>query len=134
MKKLLLCILALAFFAQAFAQSSVNVETAVSTSTTGGRYEFLQSTIVRKSSFLLDKYSGRIWQMVKDRNDNTTFESVYREQSSKEVASSKINFQLYMGGMMAKDCFLIDLNNGTVWQLLQDPSDGTVFFGIIWEP
>ena len=125
MKKLLLSIFILFFTTPIFSQE-VNIP--LKTSTESGRFEFIQSTISRKISLMLDKYTGKVWQMVRDSEyDCLTFEYIPKTTQSTDVKSAKINYQLFLGGMMLSDCFLLNINTGEVWQLVKDKDDYNIF-------
>lgn len=125
MKKLLVCFLMLFSIAPSFAD---DVQIPVSTSTESGRFEFIQSTIARRVSLMLDKYTGKVWQMVQisDRGD-IGFEPVPKDIPSTDAKSQKINYQLYMSGTALRDCFLLNINTGEVWQLAEGKDEELVF-------
>lgn len=125
MKKLLVCFLMLCSIAPSFAD---DVQIPVSTSTESGRFEFIQSTIARRVSLMLDKYTGKVWQMVQisDRGD-IGFEPVSKDIPSTDAKSQKINYQLYMSGTALRDCFLLNINTGEVWQLAEGKDEELVF-------
>lgn len=58
---LLLAIIALPMMAA----DDVTVQNPVSSDMGHGRYEYIESTIARKGSFLIDKYEGRVWKVVR---------------------------------------------------------------------
>ena len=39
------------------------------------------------------------------------------------IFPDKINYQLYMSGISIKYTFLINVNSGVIWQLVEDDSD-----------
>ena len=70
-------------------------EIPVSTSTENGRFEFIQSTIGRRLSFILDKYNGKVVQMVQVTEEGSiAFLPVLVDDPSEEPKSQKINYQL----------------------------------------
>ena len=125
MKKLLVCFLMLFCIVPSFAD---DVQIPVSTSTESGRFEFIQSTIARRVSLLLDKYKGKVWQMVEiNKQGDVGFVPVPVYFESKDTPSEKINYQLYMSGTALKDCFLLNINTGEVWQLAQNKNGELAF-------
>lgn len=99
-----------------WAADDVTSQMPVSTDMGHGRYEYIGSTIARKGSFLVDKYEGKVWQVVKRGGDadDILFQQVYVEKTA-DSPSDSIRYQLYMGGMMFRDCFLVNIYTGEVW-------------------
>ncbi len=125
MRKCLLIVLMLVCITPLVAESS---EIPVSTSTENGRFEFIQSTIGRRLSFILDKYNGKVVQMVQVTEEGSiAFLPVLVDDPSEEPKSQKINYQLYMSGVALRDCFLLNINTGEIWQLAED-EEGTLSF------
>lgn len=119
MKKIYLLFLLAAFAIATEAQ--IETHNSVSTSQEGGRYEIVQSPILRKLTFKLDKTSGVVKQMVKTETDGIAWQSVYVEGLLDEYDNlpqnwrDKINFQIFMSGTMARDCFLLNIITGQIW-------------------
>lgn len=109
---LLLAIIALPMMAA----DDVTVQIPVSSDMGHGRYEYIESTIARKGSFLIDKYEGRVWKVVRSSEyaDNQMLQEVYIDKPA-DSPSDSIRYQLYMGGMMFRDCFLVNIYTGEVW-------------------
>lgn len=84
-----------------------------------GRFEFIQSSIARSQSFLLDKYTGRVWRY---RTGQKKFEEISRENFSPPTEET-IHFQLYIGGENSKDCFLLNIHTGEMWRYTSDSGD-----------
>lgn len=125
MKKSLIIALMLFCITPLFAD---NTQVPVSTSTESGRFEFIQSTIARRVSLLLDKYTGKVWQMVQiSSQGDVGFAPIPKDVPSTDVKSEKINYQLYLGGTALKDCFLLNINTGEIWQLVEDRDENISF-------
>ena len=131
MKKILL-LMALCFIS--ITSSAIENQKAVKTSTEGGRYEIVQSEIVRKYFFKLDKYTGDVYQLVLKSNGDITWQKMdvigLRFDTIKE---DTINFQIFMGGMAVSDCFMINIHTGWTYKLYQDKDTGNLFWGHIIE-
>lgn len=100
----------------------------------GARYCIVQSAIVRRSTFLLDRYMGEVRQMVKNKNGDTSWEKMeVLELGAVRVLGSydKPRFQIYLGSIMAADSFLLDTQTGYVWQLFLDRKAKMNFWGPI---
>lgn len=101
---------------------------AVKTSQTGGRYEIVQSEIFRNQTFKLDKYTGKVLQLVNTLYDRVLWQDVPKNTSNPDIVlPDKINYQLFLGGMFARDCFLLNINTGTTWLLVKDSVDNVSF-------
>lgn len=91
---------------------------AVSSEATGGRYEIIQSPLVRRCTFRIDKYTGWVDQLVGTTDNNFSWQHVPTlTYDGDDSPKTKINYVLFMGGHMAKDCFLMNINNGYTWVL-----------------
>lgn len=103
----------------------------ISTSFSGGRFEFVMSDLVASNSFKIDKYTGNVYQLVKRNDDSLTWELLLRESSDNDRRfDNKINYQLYMSGMAVRFCYLLNTNTGITWQLVR-LKDNTLFFELI---
>lgn len=101
---------------------------AVHTSVEKGRYEIIQSSIKRSLTFRLDKQNGQVFQLVKRRDGSVTWERMFKDVSPFDKDYNEgLNFQIFMGGIAAADCYLIDVNIGTTWVLVEE-KDGSVFW------
>lgn len=129
MKKILLFLSIVFVYNITFGQSgSIYVRTSI----TGGRWEIIQSPILRSNTFKVDKLYGTVYQMVQTKNksiiwEKVTVENIHHDNLSNDV-NQQINYQLFMGGMMAADAFLININTGHTWQLVKDPQSGIIWF------
>ena len=131
MKQLLLlmvlCLMPLTSFA-------AENQSAVKTSTDGGRYEIVQSEIVRSHFFKLDKYTGNVYQMVQKKDGSRTWKKmVVIGLGLDEIKENTINFQIFIGGIAASDCLMINIHSGNTYQLYKDKDDDTLFWGTIIE-
>lgn len=65
------------------------------TNTEAGRYEIIIPDNMIRYTFRLDKSTGDIWQLVKNSDDSSTWQKVYREPSYFDSTDEdKINYQL----------------------------------------
>ena len=96
----------------------------VSTSQAGGRYEIIQSEILRSLTFKLDKYTGYVYKLVKGDGDEFQWESIrvydHDKVDPNNNQNEEITYQLFMGSKMASDCFLLNIKTGHTWQLMHD--------------
>ena len=110
----------------------------VSTSQTGGRYEIIQSNIKRSLYFKLDKFTGDVYQFVSTSDGGYTWQKINVEGKglgslNKSISSlnKSITYQLFMGGMMAADCILLNIVTGETFMLFEDSKTNTLYFGKI---
>lgn len=126
MKRLFLLLLGFLFFSGVFA---LERKSAVCTSVDNGRYEIIQSEIMRSLIFLLDKYTGDVYQNVITSGEERCWEkrSVVGDSEDK-TPKNKINYQLFMGGLSVQDIMLLNINTGETWYLLEDPIYNEIYF------
>lgn len=118
--KIIVLILFILFNVNLFSQG-IQKQQSVSTSQVGGRFEIVQSELLRSNTFKLDKYNGDIFVYVKTNDDWYGWQEVPRSALINDLAiPEKINYQLFMGGVMASDCFLLNINTGVSWILVED--------------
>ena len=123
MKKIpLLLIGLLTFAASAIAQ---NIEyKSQATSLVGGLYEIIMSDVALRNSFKVDKFLGQVYLLVKKKDGGITWEKMIKDVAfNNPIFPDKINYQLYMSGISIKYTFLINVNSGVIWQLVEDDSD-----------
>jgi hypothetical protein len=73
---LLLCFLTVAvLFSYGFQQTAQ-----AQTQELNGRYKIFYSPIARTDTFLLDTQTGKVWQLVKDKDDNLLWQPMERKE------------------------------------------------------
>lgn len=98
------------------------------TNTEAGRYEIIIPDNMIRYTFRLDKFTGDIWQLVKKSDDSSTWQKVYREPSYLDSTDEdKINYQLIVPANAARFIMLININNGTTWQICKTKDDEVAF-------
>lgn len=118
MKKCLLIICTGLFTLRVSAQDCPSPASQQTSSIAGGRYEILQSPLVAKWTFRLDKYAGRVWQLVKTKEDDTAWEEMPLYSPITVSAPNRPRFQLFTSGLAARHTFLIDTESGKTWILV----------------
>jgi hypothetical protein len=101
------------------------------------RFEILQSSLAAKWTFRLDRYSGRVWQLVKTNDDDNTWEEMPIVGLAKGQTAAKPRFQLFTSGLAARHTFLIDNDTGKTWLVVtgkRKSKDGTEYEVNIWQP
>ena len=126
MKKILLLLILLSF---SNIYSQLQKYQAVATSQVGGRYEIIQSEIKRINTFRLDKYTGKVYVFVTTKSDWYAWQEVNKSNVELDITiPERINYQIFMGGILAKDCFLLNINTGVTWLLVEDKKTGSYYF------
>lgn len=99
---------------------------AVKSSIDSARYEIVQSPLARKVTIKLDKQFGRTYQLARTKDDKTVWSSMYAEGliSDTDIEIGKCNYQIFLGGIVLRDCFLININTGKTWMLAEDKDIG----------
>lgn len=94
------------------------------------RFEFLQSPLAARGTFKLDKYSGAIYQIVKTKDDNIAWQEMPRNSHPLDKRhDGRVNYQLFTSGLAMKFTFLMNVNTGVTWQLVETPQRDSV-----WSP
>ena len=125
MRKIIVVLLMTFFSLNVFAIEEVG---SVSTSQTGGRYEIIQSNLKRSLFFKLDKFTGDVYQYVKASDGGYTWQKLYVEGRGFVSTNKTITFQLFMGGLMAADCILLNIETGETFKLYEDPKTEVLYF------
>ena len=122
---ILLCIMHFALCIDVAAQK----HNAVTTNTTSGRFEIVQSRLLRSLTFKLDKHTGDVYMFDETMSDSTVWFQIPREIIETDTIpnENQINYQLFLGGYVARDCFLINLNNGITWTFIQNDKGQYIF-------
>jgi len=100
------------------------------------RFEILQSSLAAKWTFRLDRYSGRVWQLVKTSDDDNTWEEMPVIGLPKAPNSAKPHFQLFTSGLAARHTFLINTDTGKTWVVVtskRKDKDGVEYEINIWD-
>jgi hypothetical protein len=103
----------------------------------GGRYEIVQSSLAAKWTFRLDRYAGRVSQLVATADSGTAWEDMLVFQRPTITTPTKARFQIFTSGMAARHTFLIDVDTGKSWVLVggkDKDKDGKEFEYSAWQP
>jgi len=94
-----------------------------STAPADSRYEIVQSTLVARLTFKLDKQTGHVSQLVHDSGGDETWE-LMPVVGLPAVSSPGCHYQLFLSGLAVRFAFLVNTDSGRVWQL-QKATDPT---------
>lgn len=126
MKKFILITLCVMSLLNVYADDNYS---AVRTSVDNGRYEIVQSEIMRRLIFLLDKYTGDVYQNLLSTKDERVWRKLKKAGSSNDVTpQTQINYQLFVGGFSVQDIFLLNINTGETWYIFKDTETEMLFF------
>ena len=95
-----------------------------------GRYQVVQSQLAAKWTFRLDRNTGRVWQLVKTKDDQPAWQTTVVFDPPKISNPTKPRFVIFTSGLAARHTFLMDSFTGKTWQLFQDTSLNMVG----WQP
>ena len=138
MRSVLYMLLVVSYFtpSAAFSQELTSVHQATATPS-NARYEIIQSEIAAKWTFRLDRFTGRVSQLVTTKDGDYTWEELVVVNRVPVVQPARARYQLFTSGIAARFTFLIDTDTGTTWQLTTTKEklpDGTEQEVYSWQP
>lgn len=90
------------------------------------RFEVVQSPLLTKLAFRLDRFTGDTWQFVSKKNGGFAWQRVKRIQLPNDIkVPGKVNYQIFLSGLRAQVTVLINTNTGESWYIAEDPEEGT---------
>jgi len=101
------------------------------------RFEIVQSELAAKWTFRLDRFSGRVAQLVRTAQDDNGWEEMRVIGLPPMATPPKPRFQLFTSGLAAKHTFLIDTETGKTWVLVTSKktgTEGTQYDENVWQP
>src|SRR5690348_11221600 len=98
--------IALLLFCSLFGQ-----ETAINNSTSVGpaaRYQIVQSSLVIRDTFRVDTFQGNVWILTENTKGEFSWLLIRRlpHPLSRITHADKVNFQMFISGLAAKNTFL----------------------------
>lgn len=82
----------------------------------GARFEIVQSQLSVKWTYLLDRYTGEVFELVKTKDQALAWDAM--RVSPAPILSKKPTgprFQIFTSGLVAKNTFLLDTYSGFTW-------------------
>lgn len=138
MRMSLCFLLTVIFFATpVFAQDQPSDVHQVTTSPPNARFEIMQSELAAKWTFRLDRFTGQIFQLVKTKTEDYTWEEMEVVGRRSVSQPTRARFQLFASGIAARYTFLLDADTGRTWQLTTSKEklpDGTEQENNSWQP
>lgn len=97
------------------------------------RYQIVQSSIAARGTYKVDTYLGNVYQLVVDANDNESWQQLSRKGNVNNdiTVEGQRNYEIFLSTIAMKFTYLINLNTGATWQLVQDPDTEEIFFSPI---
>ena len=108
-----------------FAQQKIHQSTSLPPD---ARFEIIQSPLAAKWTFRLDRFTGRVFQLVKTQEDGVAWQPMPNSRSPQLSNPMKPRFVIFTSGLAARHTFLVDSYTGQTWIL-------KLFLGIVgWQP
>ena len=95
----------------------------------GARYEVVQSPIAVRWTFRLDRFNGRVQQLVATKEGGMTWQPMAIHSPPALGVGTKPRFQIFMSGVVARTTLLLDTDLGNTWVLVKTKDGGDE-----WEP
>lgn len=116
-------------------KAELNKTQEISLKANAPRYQIVQSSIAARGTYKVDTYEGKVYQLVVDRSNNETWELLKRtgNYDNDNQVSGQRNYEIFLSTIAMRFTYLINLNTGATWQLVQDPNTEENFFSAISE-
>ena len=101
------------------------------------RFEIVQSELAAKWTFRLDRFKGRVAQLVRTKDDDNAWEDMEVIGLGPVQNPTRARFQLFTSGIAARHTFMIDTDTGKTWVLVSSKrkrDDGTEEEVSGWQP
>lgn len=116
-------------------KNELNKTQEISLKSTSPRFQIIQSTIAARGTYKVDTYEGNVYQLVLDHNNNETWQLLRRlgnNNIDKQVAGQR-NYEMFLSSIAMKFTYLINLNTGCTWQLVEDSTTKEILFSSFGE-
>ncbi len=81
------------------------------------RFEIVQSPLVVRWTFRLDKYTGKVWQLVKTKDDDLDWDSMPVVDLPSSPSVAKVRYQIFASGIIVRNTLLLNIETGQTWVL-----------------
>jgi len=108
-----------------------------SSSVPGARYEIVQSELAARWTFRLDRFTGRVAQLVATKDSSTAWEDMLVIGRPQIATPTRARFQIFTSGLAARHTFLIDVDTGRTWLVVsskEKDKDGVEQEYTVWQP
>jgi len=121
-----------------FAQNDTSPAHQMTAAPPGARYEVIQSELAAKWTFRLDRFTGKVFQLVHTKSlDEYAWDEMEVRGRGDNSQGNRAKFQLFCSGIASRFIFLIDTDTGKTWELTSSKKqlpDGTEQETNSWEP
>ena len=94
------------------------------------RFQIVQSPILVKLTFRLDRFTGNTWQYVAIPGGGVAWQPIPRVEIVDDTkVTGRVNYQIFLSGVLASVSLLVNTNTGASWVLTEDPKQG-----LFWSP
>jgi hypothetical protein len=99
------------------------------------RFEVVQSTLAAKWTFRLDRFTGRVSQLVRTRDGNNAWQEMrIVGLPATDASLAQVRFGLFVSTIAAKFTFLTDLVSGESWTLTGSADENNDVTDLYWVP
>lgn len=125
-KRICLILMLIALAGQSWAQETNRNQFSSAPETS--RYQIVQSELAAKITLKIDKYTGRVFQLVQG-SKGLSWQLIVAEKHSEDKATpDKVNYQVFTSGLAVRMTYLLNVNTGATWQLSEDNE-----IGVFWK-
>ena len=83
------------------------------------RWEIIQSSISVTVTFKVDKWTGKVWEIVRDSEGDFSWRYI-PFVDVRSAPYDKIAYKIFTSGIQMRHTYLINVNNGATWLLAAD--------------
>lgn len=116
------CLLGLGVTSVAAGQGTAVQKHESTTPPVEARYEIVQSSFVARLTLRLDRFSGVVDQLMSRPDSTIGWEPIVRRshRDPDTQVAGRANYQIFTSGIAIRYTFLINVNTGTTWELVED--------------
>ncbi len=129
-------LLALTFSCSSRAQQTSDIHQHTATPP-NARFEIVQSELAAKWTFRLDRFTGHVAQLTRNKDGDNVWEEMQVVEISHGASPMRAHFQVFTSGLAAKHTFMIDTDTGKTWSLATrkgQNDNGTEYEVNLWQP
>jgi hypothetical protein len=94
------------------------------------RFSIIQSTLAARGTFKLDGFTGEVYQLVADTENNELWQMLHKNYHfiSDIKNDNSINYVLFTSTIAMRFTYLMNVNTGATWQLVKNPTTEETYF------